>query len=97
MASKTDKEKQDATANAEDNGGDVGDGIVVNASGHKQELDRNFGLFSICAVGIVTGNAWAALGGSIVGISIFSGEESRSNVFRWSLSTMEALQVSFTS
>lgn len=27
-------------------------GEVINASGHKQELDRNFGLPSICAVGI---------------------------------------------
>lgn len=28
-------------------------------------LDRNFSLLSICSVGIVTGNTWAALGGSI--------------------------------
>jgi len=40
----------------------------INASGHKQELDRQFSLLSICAVGIVTGNAWAALGGSIVSV-----------------------------
>jgi hypothetical protein len=46
--------------------GAVGVGEVVNASGHKQELDRNFSLLSICAVGICTGNTWAALGGSIV-------------------------------
>lgn len=38
----------------------------VNETGHKQELDRNFSLLSICSVGIVTGNTWAALGGSIV-------------------------------
>lgn len=39
---------------------------VVNASGHKQELERNFGLISICATAITTGNTWAAAGGSIV-------------------------------
>ncbi|CAL3967161.1 hypothetical protein PZA11_003555 [Diplocarpon coronariae] len=44
----------------------------VNESGHVQELERNFSLFSICAVGIVTGNTWAALGGSIV-IAIYNG------------------------
>jgi hypothetical protein len=44
--------------------GDVGE--VLNASGHKQELERNFSLLSICAIGITTGNVWAALGGSIV-------------------------------
>ena len=27
--------------------------------------DRNFSLLSISAVGIVTGNSWAAIGGSI--------------------------------
>lgn len=39
---------------------------VLNASGHKQELERNFSLLNLCAIGITTGNVWAALGGSIV-------------------------------
>ena len=43
---------------------------IVNVGGHKQELDRNFSLLSITAVGIVNGNTWAALGGSIVGLSL---------------------------
>jgi choline transport protein len=38
----------------------------INETGHKQELERNFSLLSICSVGIVTGNIWSALGGSIV-------------------------------
>lgn len=38
----------------------------INASGHPQELERNFGLLSICGIGIITGNSWTALGGSIV-------------------------------
>lgn len=41
-------------------------GEVLNASGHKQELERNFSLLSVCSIGITTGNVWAALGGSIV-------------------------------
>lgn len=40
--------------------------VSINASGHVQELDRNFNLLSICAVGVVTGNAWTAAGGTIV-------------------------------
>jgi len=32
--------------------------ITVNTSGHTQELERNFNIVSICAVGIVTGNTW---------------------------------------
>jgi hypothetical protein len=44
----------------------------INETGHIQELDRNFSLFSICSVGIVTGNTWAALGGSIV-VAIYNG------------------------
>ncbi|KAH8728307.1 amino acid/polyamine transporter I [Phaeosphaeriaceae sp. PMI808] len=53
-----------------DDGVDVGD--VLNASGHKQELQRQFSLLSICSIGITTGNVWAALGGSI-GIALFNG------------------------
>lgn len=46
--------------------------MEVNETGHVQELERNFSLFSICSVGIVTGNTWAALGGSIV-VAIYNG------------------------
>ena len=44
----------------------IGVGEVINASGHKQELERQFSLLSISSIGITTGNIWAALGGSIV-------------------------------
>ncbi|KAH9863709.1 hypothetical protein J1614_009641 [Plenodomus biglobosus] len=47
-------------------------GEVLNASGHKQELERNFNLLSLCSIGITTGNVWAALGGSIV-IALYNG------------------------
>jgi len=47
-------------------------GEVFNASGHKQELDRQFSLLSVCSIGITTGNVWAALGGSIV-IALYNG------------------------
>ena len=52
-----------------DNGleeGGLKTGEIINVGGHKQELDRQFSLLSICSVGIVVGNAWTALGGSIV-------------------------------
>lgn len=39
---------------------------VVNASGHRQEVERNFSLLSICAVAVTTGNTWIAQGGSVV-------------------------------
>ena len=41
----------------------------VNASGHQQELERNFGLLSTCGLALTTGNTWIALGGSIVRLS----------------------------
>ncbi|KAJ5091178.1 hypothetical protein NUU61_006048 [Penicillium alfredii] len=41
-------------------------GELINASGHRQELDRNFSLLSICAVAVTTGNTWIAQGGSVV-------------------------------
>ncbi len=45
---------------------------LINASGHRQELDRNFNLLSICSLGIATGNTWIALGGSIT-VAIYNG------------------------
>lgn len=63
MSSKAEETKQAPGYAVEDG---VEAGHVINASGHVQELDRNFGFLSICSVGIVTGNAWCAIGGSIV-------------------------------
>jgi choline transport protein len=59
------EKKSDETPRYEVDDG-VGVGEVLNASGHKQELERQFSLLSICSIGITTGNVWAALGGSIV-------------------------------
>ncbi|KAJ5901550.1 hypothetical protein N7495_002078 [Penicillium taxi] len=45
---------------------DSHEGELINASGHHQELDRNFSLLSICAVAVTTGNTWIAQGGSVL-------------------------------
>lgn len=37
-----------------------------------QRLDRNFNLLSIISVGVVTGNTWASLGGTIT-VAIYNG------------------------
>lgn len=37
---------------------DVRDEDIINASGHKQELDRLFSPFSIISTAITTGNVW---------------------------------------
>ncbi|KAL9622770.1 MAG: hypothetical protein Q9160_002889 [Pyrenula sp. 1 TL-2023] len=41
---------------------------TINASGHVQELDRKFGVWSICSIAIAVDNAWAAGSGSLVRI-----------------------------
>lgn len=38
----------------------------INASGHRQELRRNFNLLSICSAAVTTGNSWVGVGGTIV-------------------------------
>lgn len=43
----------------------VQDGEVVNASGHRDQLQRHYGLLSICGLALTIDNAWVALGGSI--------------------------------
>jgi amino acid transporter len=50
----------------------IQDGDVINASGHKQELDRLFSRFSIISTAITTGNVWIALAGTIA-VAIFNG------------------------
>ncbi|KAF3482274.1 choline transporter Hnm1 [Arthroderma uncinatum] len=45
---------------------------MLNSSGHRQELDRNFSLMSMCAIGVTAGNTWIAMGGSIT-TAIFNG------------------------
>ncbi|KAF7562833.1 hypothetical protein G7046_g1292 [Stylonectria norvegica] len=47
-------------------------GVVFNASGHVQELQQNFNLLSLAGVGLVVGNVWPAIGGSIL-VAIFNG------------------------
>ena len=41
------------------------EGEVVNASGHRDQLQRHYGLLSICGLALTIDNAWVALGGSI--------------------------------
>jgi choline transport protein len=50
--------------------GEVAD--LINASGHVQELDRNFNLLSAAGVGLVVGSVWPAVAGSIL-VAIFNG------------------------
>lgn len=69
----TTKDEKDATPGDGDvqaPAGEVSD--LVNASGHVQELDRNFSLLAAAGVGLVVGNVWPALGGSIL-VAIFNG------------------------
>ncbi|KAF2017817.1 amino acid transporter [Aaosphaeria arxii CBS 175.79] len=67
---KTQVPLQAAMADSDDTSFSTGE--VLNASGHKQELQRNFSLLNICGIGICTGNVWAALGGSIA-IALYNG------------------------
>lgn len=40
--------------------------ILLNASGHRQELARGFSLVSLAGVGVTVGNVWPAIGGTIL-------------------------------
>jgi choline transport protein len=50
----------------------VNHGGLINASGHVQELNRNFSLWSLAGVGLSVGNVWPAIGGSIL-VAIYNG------------------------
>ncbi len=42
------------------------EGQEVNASGHRDQLQRQYSIWSICGLALTIDNAWVALGGSIV-------------------------------
>lgn len=44
---------------------DADNGVVLNASGHKDQLARQYGLLGICGLALNIDNAWIALGGSV--------------------------------
>ncbi|KAK7755496.1 hypothetical protein SLS62_002428 [Diatrype stigma] len=50
----------------------LANGETVNASGHQQELERNFSLLNMCAVAIVIGNCWSISGATLV-LSAYNG------------------------
>ena len=64
--SSTEKEKAAATSTLEAAPTLSHDAGPINASGHTQELQRNFGIFSIIGLAITSGNIWIALGGTLV-------------------------------
>lgn len=43
----------------------VQDGTVVNASGYRDQLKRQYGLLGLAGIALTVDNAWVALGSSI--------------------------------
>ncbi|KAF2203341.1 amino acid transporter [Delitschia confertaspora ATCC 74209] len=43
----------------------IEEGVALNASGHKDQLKRQYGLLGICGLALTIDNAWIALGGSV--------------------------------
>lgn len=50
----------------------VENGVVVNASGYKDQLKRQYGLLGLAGIAVTVDNAWVALGSSI-SVSILNG------------------------
>ena len=43
----------------------IENGVNLNASGHKDQLTRQYGLLALCGLALNIDNAWIALGGSV--------------------------------
>ena len=69
MSSPLDEKKDDpdrqTRKSVEDNIEGEVEGIRVNASGHVDELQRHFGIWSLCGLALTIDNAWVAMGGSL--------------------------------
>lgn len=51
----------------------IKNGTVVNASGYKDQLKRQYGLLGLSGIAVTVDNAWVALGSSIsVSIGMFN-------------------------
>ena len=48
------------------------EGKIINSSGHPDQLQRQYGLLSICGLALTVDNAWVAVGTSLA-ISIYNG------------------------
>jgi choline transport protein len=48
------------------------EGEIINASGHRDQLQRQYGLLSICGIALNINSAWIVIGGSLT-ISILNG------------------------
>lgn len=43
----------------------VQDGVRLNAAGHRDQLNRQYGFFGLASMALTVDNAWVALGSSI--------------------------------
>ena len=76
---KEDTGKVDGALSSRDDGEvSIREGEIINASGHRDQLKRHYGLLSICGLALTVDNAWIALGTSLtVAISkVFSNGQS---------------------
>lgn len=63
-----DSSKQEKRRSLSDGNDDVAvtmTGEIFNASGHRDQLSRQYGLLSICGMALTVDNAWVAIGTSL--------------------------------
>ena len=58
-------EKKEYSEGAQDDVAITMTGEVINASGHRDQLSRQYGLLSICGLALTVDNAWIAIGTSL--------------------------------
>lgn len=59
------EEKGDGLNGAQDDSAIGSAGEVLNASGHRDQLNRQYGILSICGMALTVDNAWVAIGTSL--------------------------------
>ncbi|KAL9608625.1 MAG: hypothetical protein Q9204_009221 [Flavoplaca sp. TL-2023a] len=60
-----DHDDKEAVSTATASATPTDDATFINASGHREQLDRNFGIVSIICYATTAGNCWVSLGGTI--------------------------------
>lgn len=81
----------------------IQDGTVVNASGYRDQLKRQYGLLGLAGIALTVDNAWIALGSSIsvsigacLKIAYETGQGNFMLILKFLVQQMVGLQVSYS-
>lgn len=89
--SDTNKDKESGGHAEDETVAAVQDGTVLNASGYKDQLKRQYGLLGLCGIALTVDNAWVALGSSLsVSLGVYCALQNLRGTYTWLTADFDA-------